>query len=136
MTLRVLHVEDSEIDLRVTRDALEPYDIDVDAAKTGEIALAMIEQDPPDVVLLDLNLPGLLGSDVLRWIKAHPVHHTIPVVVLTSSPNPDHVERAYADYAAGFVSKPATRDQLSKLDAFAAAFDAWWEVNETPRRTT
>ncbi len=60
----------------------------------------------PDVVLLDLNLPEIHGFDVLKWIRAHPLHSKLPVVVFTSSEREEDQARAKLLGANGFVKKP------------------------------
>jgi CheY-like chemotaxis protein len=60
----------------------------------------------PGVVLLDLNLPEVHGFDVLKWIRAHPHHRNLPVVVFTSSARDEDREQAQALGANEFVQKP------------------------------
>lgn len=60
----------------------------------------------PTLVLLDLNLPQVNGFDVLKWIRAHPAHTSLPVVVFTSSEREEDRTRARALGATDFVKKP------------------------------
>jgi CheY-like chemotaxis protein len=62
----------------------------------------------PAVVLLDLNLPELHGFEVLKWIRAHPVHAGLPVVVFTSSDLDEDRTRAQSTGATEFLRKPGS----------------------------
>jgi CheY-like chemotaxis protein len=66
----------------------------------------------PAVVLLDLNLPGTDGREVLGRMKAEPCLRSIPVVVLTTSSNPGDIRDCYRTGAAGFVIKPVKFDEF------------------------
>lgn len=82
---------------------------DVHTANDGATALAQMRSAEltPDVILLDLNMPGLSGFDVLREVKADPQLMMIPVAMLTSSDLPTDIARAYERGANGYVSKPS-----------------------------
>lgn len=64
----------------------------------------------PGLILLDLNLPGLHGLDVLAEIKADPDLKIIPVVILSTSGHPDDIKRSYELHASAYVVKPADSD--------------------------
>ena len=66
----------------------------------------MLRQDPPDLVLLDLNLPRLSGHDVLAEMRRDPNLKCLPVIVVSSSDNPADVQRAYSAHASLFLKKP------------------------------
>jgi len=66
----------------------------------------------PLLVLLDLKMPGLDGFDVLRWLRDHPPHHFIPVIVLTGVGEMQRAGRAYALGARSFLTKPLRRHDL------------------------
>lgn len=85
----------------------------------------------PSVVLLDLNLPGLDGRDVLRMVKADPELHKIPVIVLTTSAAEQDIERCYADGANTYVQKPV--DLQGFFEAVSRLKDYWFEVAILPR---
>ncbi|MFY9887313.1 MAG: response regulator [Streptosporangiaceae bacterium] len=85
--------------------------------RTGEYAAA----PSPRLVLLDLNLPGLSGLEVLAEIKSDPELRIIPVIVLSSSRHPDDIRRSYAAHANAYVVKPVDfdgfADTIQKIDA-------------------
>ncbi len=66
------------------------------------------ESPRPDLILLDLNLPGMVGKDFLRRIKANPELNAIPVVVLTTSDSEQDVLESYRLQASGYIRKPVT----------------------------
>ena len=84
----------------------------------------------PDLVLLDLHMPGLGGIDALRRLRDRPDTHAIPVVILSSSDKPSHVASAYDAGANAFLVKLGDREALlSQMRAFAAF---WLGVAKLP----
>ena len=77
----------------------------------------------PCLVLLDLKLPKLRGHDVLKWIRQQPALKTVPVVVLSASPDDHDIETAYELGANSYLVKPPTAEQLEDL---AKAFKWYW----------
>src|SRR5690348_1573355 len=69
----------------------------------------------PCLLLLDLNMPGKSGFEVLKWIRRQPAHCTLPVVMLTSSTQDADVHRAYMQGANGFLVKPSRPADLIQL---------------------
>lgn len=86
-------------------------------AESGQQALDMLVliHPAPDVILLDLNMPGLDGFNVLEHLKQSLWHQHIPVVVLTTSDAPADKERAYKLGANGFLTKPTTQQGLYEI---------------------
>jgi len=115
-TLTVLLVEDNVDHATIITRAIGDFDplIDVHPVRDGESATVYLSQEsaPPDLVLLDINMPGLSGFDVLEHIKGDPRLKAIPVVVLTSSELPSDITRAYQLGASGYVSKPTYLQDL------------------------
>ena len=77
----------------------------------------------PGVILLDLNLPGASGHDVLARIKEHSPLRRIPVIILTSSDRRDDIEQSYDQGANSYVQKLADLDQFARS---LAAFKGFW----------
>lgn len=111
----LLLVEDSAADARLVREALSENDMDVDlrVARDGAEALELLfgaaggpTRLVPDLILLDLNLPGVDGLHVLERLKADPRLRQIPVVVLTTSAAARDVGAAYDLHANSYVVKP------------------------------
>lgn len=84
-------------------------DADIHAVADGSAALERLSQvaELPDLVLLDINMAGLTGFEVLSRLKSDPRLHTIPVVMLTSSELASDVARAYELGANGYITKPS-----------------------------
>ena len=103
---RILLVEDNDKNLKLTRDLLEWAGFAVDAATTGEDAIAQAERSAPDLVLMDLQLPGMDGHEALARLRQNPRTADVPVVALTASAMPLDRERALAAGFDGFLEKP------------------------------
>lgn len=113
---RVLVVEDEQDIADLIRHTLERGgDIEVEVAASGDGALKACTEQPPDLVLLDLNLPGLNGHELLAEIKGDPALLRIPVVVLTSSASPSDVLAAYGAHANAYLIKPEDYDEFLSL---------------------
>jgi signal transduction histidine kinase/CheY-like chemotaxis protein len=100
---RVLVIDDDEIVRYLVRQSLAQHEV-VEAA-SGEEGLAQARRVAPDVILLDLMMPGIRGSDVLERLAEDGATRSIPVVVLTATPLDDLERRQLEDRAAAVVSK-------------------------------
>lgn len=137
MTVRVLLVEDNPVDARATLKAAERLRLDhaIDLVTDGETALEHLHRDPiagerPDMVLLDLNLPGKDGRDVLREIKGDEQLRRIPVLVLTTSSEDADIIGAYDLGANAYITKPLGLDGWSDVVARIEAF--WFSLVKMP----
>jgi CheY-like chemotaxis protein len=126
----ILLVEDDPGDVLITKRALSSGNVrhQVHVAGDGDAAMAFLRErgtgavtTRPDLVLLDLNLPGRDGHEVLREIKADPDLRSIPVIVLTTSAAEEDVARSYDLQANLYVTKPV------HVDAF---LDVVRQINE------
>ena len=122
--MRILLVEDNAGDVYLVRRALEGYGLadDLIVAQNGEIALQLLAQavaDPPgktpQLVLLDLNLPKVDGTQVLSHIRHNETLATTPVIILTSSDLPSDRERALALGANLYIKKPTDLQSFMQL---------------------
>jgi CheY-like chemotaxis protein len=82
---KIVIVEDHQTMREAMRLVLEPEGFDIREAADGPAALATIREDPPDLVFLDLNIPGSSGSDVLRELKSDPVTAGVRVIIVTAT---------------------------------------------------
>lgn len=126
--LSFLLVDDNPADLMLAHEVFKEHDewAEVITAASGIEALAYL-QDPsrprPDVVVLDLNMPGLSGFDVLKAMKATPELLHIPVVVLSTSDDPQDVSQAYSLHASSYMVKSVNfSDFVSQINVF---LDYW-----------
>lgn len=130
----ILLVEDDEGDAFLTENALSrghvPFSLHVVA--TGEEALDFVFQrgrhgsaPRPDLILLDLNLPGIHGREVLGELKQHHSLRRIPVVVLTSSRAESDILRSYNLYANAYMVKPGDPSIFERLTGTLQEY--WFE---------
>jgi two-component system cell cycle response regulator DivK len=108
MTPVILVVEDNERNLKLLRDVLEYAGYDVRVARTGEDAITLAVKEPPDLVLMDLQLPGIDGMEALRRLRESPRTADIPVVAVTAQAMKQDRERALDAGFNGYLEKPIT----------------------------
>jgi CheY-like chemotaxis protein len=138
----LLIVEDSNEDFKMLRRLMKQLEVQnpIFRCKSGDEALDYLyqagdyqsakEAPRPSVILLDLNLPGLDGRDVLARLKQDQGLREIPIVIFTTSSNPQDVELCYQKGANGYLVKPMDSAELHK--AVQAFVDFWLEVNTLP----
>jgi type II secretory ATPase GspE/PulE/Tfp pilus assembly ATPase PilB-like protein/CheY-like chemotaxis protein len=110
----ILLVDDEDALRRVMRDLLARDGYEVVEARTGIEALDQVDRHAPDVVVLDLNLPGLDGYSVLAELRSRPATRDIPVIVLTAKGDEDNEVRVFELGADDFLSKPFRAKALTK----------------------
>ncbi len=111
-TVRVLLVDDEEQFRFMTRMSLEPLGYEVIEAPGGEQALQILRQDTPDLVLLDLGMPGIDGHEVCSRIKSDFKMRFIPVIILTSSDDLTDKLRSFEGDADDYLTKYADIREL------------------------
>jgi len=115
---KVLLVEDEDALRRVMKDLLEREGYVVAEARDGVQALDEVDRHAPDIVVLDLNLPGLDGYSVLRQLRSRPATSGIAVVVLSAKGDEDNEARVFELGADDFITKPFRARALSaRLEA-------------------
>ncbi|HUL50910.1 MAG TPA: ATPase, T2SS/T4P/T4SS family [Gemmatimonadales bacterium] len=115
---KVLLVEDEDSLRRVMKDLLEREGYAVTEARDGVQALDQVDRIGPDIIVLDLNLPGLDGYGVLSHLRSRPATAGIPVVVLTAKGDEDNEVRVFELGADDFLTKPFRARALSaRLEA-------------------
>lgn len=118
MSKRILLVEDQEDNRRIIRDLLAANGYDLVEAASGEEGLVALgeRQERPDLILMDIDLPGLNGYEVTRRIRAIPDLRRIPVIAVTSYALSGDDQKAFAAGCDGYVTKPfSPRLLLSKI---------------------
>ena len=108
----VLVVDDGEINRALVEAFLSDLDCRLRSAEDGPSALAAIDKETPDLVLLDVQMPGMDGYEVCRRIKAGPRGRLLPVVMLTALDNSNDRVLALEAGADDFMSKPVDRIEL------------------------
>jgi type II secretory ATPase GspE/PulE/Tfp pilus assembly ATPase PilB-like protein/CheY-like chemotaxis protein len=115
---KVLLVDDEDSLRKVMRDLLERDGYAVTEARDGVQALDQVDRVGPDIIVLDLNLPGLDGYGVLSHLRSRPATATIPVIVLTAKGDEDNEVRVFELGADDFLTKPFRARALSaRLEA-------------------
>ena len=134
----ILIVEDSDDDFFATMRAFKKVNLanPIQRCHNGDQALDYLYQrgefsapdraPRPGIVLLDLNLPGTDGREVLRAIKSNPQMNNIPVIVLTTSYARQDIERCYEAGADSYVQKPV--DFAGFVDAITRIKEHWLKV--------
>jgi two-component system cell cycle response regulator DivK len=103
---RILVVEDNPKNLKLVRDVLEFSGFEVIEAASGEEGVRLAGEASPDLILMDLQLPGIDGSEALRQIRANAQNPSVPVVAVTAFAMNDDRERAFQSGFNGYVEKP------------------------------
>ncbi len=115
----ILVIEDNQLNLKLVRDVLQHAGFTVVSAPTGEEGVSIAAQQPPDLVLMDLQLPGITGTEALRRMRSHPSSRSVPVVAVTAFAMRKDRELAEKAGFDGFVAKPiSTRDLPAQVERF------------------
>jgi two-component system cell cycle response regulator DivK len=121
MGKRVLVVEDQEDNRRIIRDLLSATDYEVVEAEDGPDALAAVAKQPPDLILMDIQLPTMDGYETTRRLKADPTSSSIPIIAVTSYALSGDEEKARAAGCDDFIPKPySPRQLLAKIRQYLA----------------
>jgi two-component system cell cycle response regulator DivK len=116
---RILVVEDNPLNLKLVRDVLQFAGYDVIEAHSGEEGVSAAVADPPDLVLMDLQLPGIDGTETLHRLRQGPLARDVPVVAVTASAMAEDRERASLAGFDGYVEKPiSVRELPGQIEAF------------------
>jgi chemotaxis family two-component system response regulator Rcp1 len=135
----ILLVEDSPTDAKLTREVLLEAKVrsNLRVVRDGKSAMAFLKREGeyagsrrPDLILLDLNLPGMDGRAVLAEVKGDDDLKHIPVVVLSASPADEDVANAYAHQANAYIRKPADLDEFVESMKLLEAF--WLSMVRLP----
>jgi CheY-like chemotaxis protein len=114
----VLYIEDDPINFMLVERILEfrPA-LKLMHARCGEVGVELAQVHRPRLILLDLNLPDIHGSEVLRRLQSEPATATVPVVVLSADATPSQIERLLTAGARNYLTKPFD------IDPFLAVVD-------------
>ena len=119
MSKRVLVVEDHEENRRILRYLLKSGGFEMLEAVTGDEGVAMAERERPDLILMDIQLPGLDGYEATRRIKGNPELRHIPIIVVTSYALSGDDVKAFEAGCNAYVTKPfVPRDLLAKIRGY------------------
>lgn len=130
----ILLIEDDQGDVFLLREAFKACGagVAITAAATGEEGLALLGSGMrPDLILMDLNLPGRDGCELIREIRKDRRHRLIPILMLTTSQSQNDVDMAYECGANAFMVKPMDLGQLELLAKRVCDF--WFSAVRLPR---
>lgn len=120
---KVLLVDDEPFNLDLLRLALPARQYQLSYAAQGQAALSQIHDEKPDLILLDILMPGLSGIDLCTLLKHNPLTADIPVIILSGLDSPADMRAAVAAGALGFIVKPFSADgvllQIEQLTGWA-----------------
>jgi CheY-like chemotaxis protein len=123
-SLKIILVEDNPADARLLQEAFREFapEVEITTIQKGDEVLKYLDktsiEDPdrfPVFLLLDLNLPGKNGKEVLKELKAHSKYKQIPIIICSTSNNPDDIRESYEFYANAYLTKPNTFEGYEKL---------------------
>jgi chemotaxis family two-component system response regulator Rcp1 len=133
-------VDDNEGDIFLTREALEDARIinKISVANDGVEALAFLRASQasgmrymPDLILLDINLPKMDGTELLSIVKNDPDLRRIPVIMLTTSSAEKDILSSYDNYANCYITKPVDLDRF--MDVVRTIEDFWISIVKLPK---
>ncbi len=102
----ILVVEDNELNMKLVRDLLTIGKYSTLEAKDAEVGLQLAHEHQPDLILMDIQLPGMDGLEATRMIREDPVLKNVPVVALTSYAMQGDEDKAKDAGCSGYMSKP------------------------------
>ena len=111
---RILVVEDNPKNLKLVRDVLQYSGDEVIEATSGEDGVLLAREEHPDLILMDLQLPGIDGTEALRRIREDRSGGGVPVVAVTAFAMNEDRDRAYAAGFDGYVQKPISVKRLQQ----------------------
>jgi two-component system cell cycle response regulator DivK len=116
---RILVVEDNPLNLKLVREVLSFAGYDVIEAQSGEDGLRVAQENPPDLVLMDLQLPGIDGFETLHRLRQEGLGPNVPVVAVTAFAMAQDKERASRAGFDGYIEKPINVRALpGQIEAF------------------
>ena len=111
---KILIVEDNSMNLELATDLLEAAGYFVIQAGSAEEGIKLARADSPDVILMDIGLPGMDGLEATRVLKQDLATKDIPVIALTAHAMQGDEEKAFASGCAGYIAKPINTRAFSK----------------------
>ena len=131
----VLIVDDTPMNLKLLSDMLSRYGYRIRAARDGEMALKSIQSSRPDLILLDIRMPGMDGYEVCMTLKADPENEDIPVVFISALNDSDDIVKGFEVGGADYVTKPFKfREVLARVENQLTLVRQKQEIEETRKR--
>jgi len=108
----VLIVDDIPINVTLIEKMLKPFHFVIEKANDGQTALDIVADKKPDLILLDLMMPGINGYDVIRQLRSQEETKLLPIIVISALNSNEDVVKGYSLGANDFLTKPIIMDRL------------------------
>lgn len=108
----VLIVDDIPINVTLIEKMLKPFHFVIEKANDGQTALDIVAGKKPDLILLDLMMPGINGYDVIRQLRSQEETKQLPIIVISALNSNEDVVKGYSLGANDFLTKPIIMDRL------------------------
>ncbi len=125
MKPRILVIEDNEQNLYLVTFLLERHGLEIIPARNGPQGVALADHIRPDLILLDIQLPGMDGYEVARQLKLLPPIADVPIVAVTSYAMEGDRNKGFAAGCVGYIEKPINPETF--LDEIRPFLPAGWE---------
>lgn len=106
MTATILIVDDDYMNREILQAHMDNAGYNVLTANSGAAALEVIQRQLPDLILMDVRMPGMTGYEVCAHLKSQPDTHHLPVLLMTAMDDDEYLANGTAAGADGFLSKP------------------------------
>jgi CheY-like chemotaxis protein len=117
MAIKILYVEDNPMSAEIVRRLLTRSGYEVLEAANGFAALEITLNERPDLILMDIHLPGMTGTETAARIKAYPELARIPIIALTANAMHGDRQRFLSSGFEDYLSKPVSKTELRNLIA-------------------
>lgn len=114
MPHRVLYIEDDRDNRLLVRRVLDGGPFEVLEARSAREGIAMAEEHQPDIILMDITMPGMDGLTATRLLRANPRCQSIPIVALTANVMRDVLDQVFEAGCDGYITKPIQVDLLAE----------------------
>ena len=116
MSAWILVVDDDTTNLRMASHILSKEQMRVSCLKSGEEAICFLQEQRPDLILLDIHMPGMDGFETIAAVRGDEKTADIPVIFLTADDDSETETRGLKAGAMDFIKKPALQNQFSKTN--------------------
>ena len=111
----ILAVDDDEDNLELLTEVLYPLNCNIITAKDGRSTISIAQQQRPDLILLDILLPDICGTEITRMLKQNPQTQNITVIAVTALARAEDRESLLAAGCSAYISKPYMLDDLEAV---------------------
>lgn len=119
MAKKVLIVEDNDLNMKLFRDLLQRYGFETIETAEGSRVIELAREHRPNLIIMDIQLPGVSGIEVTQWLKSDPELSPIPIVAVTAFAMKGDEERIRGGGCEAYISKPITvRSFLDTIQRF------------------